>query len=125
MRLTRTMAAPRRRPLVVVIEGTLEVTRSDGEARVSRPGDLLYVADTEGVGHRSCALWPGGFHSVFVALDDDLVTDRLSPLDPNEDGPVLTRCTSEENRSRFSEVPMRYGYGGPSGTITADIPVSG
>lgn len=107
--------APRRR-LVVVTDGALEVTTSDGEARVFRPDDPLEVADTPGAGHRS--------RSVFVALDDARLTDRPTPLDPPEPGPVPTRCISDGARPRFAEAPMAYRFGGPSGKVAREAPVT-
>lgn len=107
--------APRRR-LLVVTDGALEVTTSDGEARVFRPGDPLEVADTPGAGHRS--------RSVFVALDDARLTDRPTPLDPPEPGPVPTRCISDGARPRFAEAPMAYRFGGPSGKVAREAPVT-
>lgn len=81
-----------------------------------RPGDPLEVADTPGAGHRS--------RSVFVALDDARLTDRPTPLDPPEPGPVPTRCISDGARPRFAEAPMAYRFGGPSGKVAREAPVT-
>jgi hypothetical protein len=39
------------RQLMVLVAGTLEVTASDGEVRLFRPGDAVLVEDTVGHGH--------------------------------------------------------------------------
>jgi quercetin dioxygenase-like cupin family protein len=44
--------APRRQ-YIVMLEGSVEIRVSDGEARVFRPGDIVLVEDTEGKGHKS------------------------------------------------------------------------
>lgn len=115
--------APRRR-LVVMMTGALEITTTEGEVRVFRPGDLLEVADTTGSGHRSRSLTPEGFRSAFIALDDDLVIDRLTSLEVPEPGPSFTRCVSDGVRSHFEEGRFDYLFGGPSGRVTEEIPIN-
>jgi hypothetical protein len=39
------------RQLMVLVAGSLEVTASDGEVRLFRPGDAVLVEDTAGQGH--------------------------------------------------------------------------
>ncbi|MEM9013367.1 MAG: hypothetical protein AAGE18_19270 [Pseudomonadota bacterium] len=115
--------APRRR-LVIVMTGALEITTTDGAVRIFRPGDLLEVTDTTGRGHRSRALSAEGFRSAFIALDDDLVTNRLSELPAPAPGPQLTRCYSADGRSHFADERLDYLYGGPSGMVTREIPIT-
>lgn len=122
--------APRRR-LVVVTEGTLEVTASDGEARRFGLGDLLEVSDTEGKGHRSCSADGAPVRSAFIALDDALVHDRLTPLDgapPAEAGAGIDYRHNREDatgRSFTTPAHLPYLYGGPSGVVTPELPLSG
>jgi len=42
-----------RRQLAVVLTGSCTVTVSSGETRTCRPGDVLLVEDTHGLGHSS------------------------------------------------------------------------
>jgi quercetin dioxygenase-like cupin family protein len=46
--------APRRQ-YIVMLEGLVEITVSDGETRTFRPGDILLVEDVSGKGHKSRA----------------------------------------------------------------------
>ena len=55
-----------RRQLIVVVSGTVEVTAT-GETRTFRPGDVLLVEDTTGVGHSSRSA--EGFVGVVVQLE--------------------------------------------------------
>jgi mannose-6-phosphate isomerase-like protein (cupin superfamily) len=41
------------RQLFSILRGTVEVTVSNGERRRFRPGDLVFIDDTEGKGHSS------------------------------------------------------------------------
>lgn len=41
------------RMFVVALEGQVEMTASDGTARVLRPGEMLLLEDTSGKGHRT------------------------------------------------------------------------
>jgi len=54
------------RRLVVMLSGECEVTASD-ETVVGRPGDLLLVEDTTGVGHSSRTA--SGFTALMIVLD--------------------------------------------------------
>jgi hypothetical protein len=60
--------APRRQ-YIIMQEGQVEVTASDGEVRVFNPGDVLLVEDTTGQGHKSRALGDVPRKSIFVTLD--------------------------------------------------------
>lgn len=120
--------APRRR-LVVVTDGALEVTASDGEARLFRRGDLLEVRDISGRGHRSRAV-DGPVRSAFIALDDTLAHDRLTPLDgppPAGAGAGIDYLHNREDasgRSWCSPAHLPFLYGGPSGAVTPELPLS-
>lgn len=122
--------APRRR-LVMVLEGGLEITVSDGESRIFRPGDILEIRDTSGRGHRSRALDGAPFRSAFVALDDDVLLDRRTPLDPTSiptGAPTGIRhprniATSDGGSTTlWQELPYRFG--GPEGLVTEEIPLA-
>ena len=54
------------RRLIVVLSGECEVTAS-GETMIGRPGDLLLVEDTTGVGHSSRT--ETGFEALMIILD--------------------------------------------------------
>ena len=60
--------APRRQ-YIIILEGTVEITVSDGEKRVFSNGDVILVEDTTGKGHKSRC--PDGKlrKSIFVTLD--------------------------------------------------------
>jgi len=60
--------APRRQ-YIIMQEGQVEVTASDGEVRIFNPGDVLLVEDTTGKGHKSRALGNVSRKSIFVTLD--------------------------------------------------------
>ena len=51
---------------VIVLRGTLEVEVSDGERRRFRPGDLLFVADTRGIGHATAAIGEPPLEGLFI-----------------------------------------------------------
>lgn len=55
------------RRLVVVLSGECEVTAS-GETVIGRPGDVLLVEDTTGVGHSSRT--ETGFEALMIILPD-------------------------------------------------------
>ena len=61
--------APRRQ-YILMLDGAVEVTVSDGETRTFRGGDIVLVEDTTGRGHISRS--PNGQprRSVFVTLED-------------------------------------------------------
>ena len=55
------------RPMyVAVLDGRVEFTASDGEARVLGAGEVLLVEDTAGKGHQSRSLEGPAFRAVFV-----------------------------------------------------------
>jgi quercetin dioxygenase-like cupin family protein len=121
--------APRRR-LVVVMEGRLEVTAGNGEARTFGLGDLLEVRDTTGRGHRSRSVDNAPLRSAFIALDDVLVHDRLTPLTapPADAGLSIDYTHNREDaagRSFTTPAHFPFLYGGPSGVVTPEIPLSG
>ena len=57
-----------RRMYVVVLEGRVEFTASDGEARVLGAGEVLLVEDTAGKGHQSRSLDGAAFRAIFVTI---------------------------------------------------------
>lgn len=122
--------APRRR-LVVVLSGALEVTASSGEARRFELGDLLEVRDTTGRGHRSRSVGDAPLRSAFIALDETLVHDRLEPLTsapPAEAGSGVDYTHNREDaegRSFTTPAHLPFLYGGPSGVVTPEIPLTG
>lgn len=60
--------APRRQ-YIVMLEGGVEITASDGESRVFEAGDVLLVEDLEGKGHVSRALRGQRRRTLFIAAD--------------------------------------------------------
>lgn len=61
--------APRRQ-YILMLDGAVEVTVSDGETRTFRGGDIVLVEDTTGRGHISRAPDGQPRRSVFVTLED-------------------------------------------------------
>jgi quercetin dioxygenase-like cupin family protein len=57
-----------RRMYVVVLDGRVQFTASDGEARVLGAGQVLLVEDTAGKGHQSKSLDGPTFRAVFVTI---------------------------------------------------------
>ena len=113
--------APRRR-LVLVTEGAVEITVSNGESRVFRPGDVLSIGDTWGQGHSSRAVG-GAFRSAFITLERDLVVDRRVPMSaPDPDGiDYVHNQETPAGISYFQEKRMPFVYGGAEGKETAEI----
>ena len=60
--------APRRQ-YVVNLDAAVEITASDGEARVIGAGEVILVEDTSGKGHLSKAVGGRIRHSIFVPID--------------------------------------------------------
>ena len=60
--------APRRQ-FSIPLSGMLEVTVSDGETRIVRPGDILLLEDTTGKGHRTRAVDNQPRRGLFIPLD--------------------------------------------------------
>jgi hypothetical protein len=60
--------APRRQ-YVINLEGAVQITASDGEARVLGAGEILLAEDTTGKGHRSRAVGSTPRRCLFVTLD--------------------------------------------------------
>lgn len=113
--------SPRRR-LVLVTEGGLEITVSDGERRVFRPGDVLSIRDTWGRGHCSRALDGRPFRSAFIGLDDERLLDRRQPLPAaTEDGVDYVHNREDaDGRSFFERKCLPYRYGGVEGQETEE-----
>jgi Cupin domain len=51
---------------VIVLRGAIEVEASDGQRRRFQPGDLLFVADTVGVGHATTAVGDPPLEGLFI-----------------------------------------------------------
>ena len=60
--------APRRQ-YIVMLEGGVEITASDGETRAFEPGEVLLVEDVSGKGHISKALRGQRRRTLFIAAD--------------------------------------------------------
>ena len=60
--------APRRQ-YIINLDNGVQITASDGEARVIGAGEVILVEDTTGKGHLSKAVNDQIRHCIFVALD--------------------------------------------------------
>jgi len=60
--------APRRQ-YIINLDAGVEITASDGEARIIGAGEVLLVEDTTGKGHLSKAVDGKLRHCIFVAID--------------------------------------------------------
>jgi hypothetical protein len=60
--------APRRQ-YIINLDNGVQITASDGEARLIGAGEVLLVEDTSGKGHLSKAVNDRLRHCIFVALD--------------------------------------------------------
>lgn len=60
--------APRRQ-YVIILEGQVDITVSDGETKRFGDGDVILVEDTSGKGHYSAAVNGQRRKSIFVTLD--------------------------------------------------------
>jgi hypothetical protein len=60
--------APRRQLVITLSGGVAELTASDGEVRLVKPGDIVLVEDTFGQGHKSKAFDGLPRNSLFIAL---------------------------------------------------------
>jgi quercetin dioxygenase-like cupin family protein len=60
--------APRRQ-YIVILDGAVQITASDGEARVLNMGEMALLEDVAGKGHRSKNVVGRPYHTLFVALD--------------------------------------------------------
>jgi hypothetical protein len=58
-----------RRMYAIVLDGRVQFTASDGEARVLEAGQVLLVEDTTGKGHQSRSLDGPPFRAIFVTID--------------------------------------------------------
>jgi quercetin dioxygenase-like cupin family protein len=59
--------APRRQ-YIVNLEGSVEITTSDGESRIIGPGGIILAEDTTGKGHLSKAVAGGTRRSLVIPL---------------------------------------------------------
>lgn len=62
--------APRRQLVITLSGGIAEITASDGESRLVKPGDIVLVEDTFGKGHQSRAFDGLPRNAVFIGLAD-------------------------------------------------------
>ena len=62
--------APRRQ-YIINLDAGVQITASDGEARVIAAGEVILVEDTTGKGHLSKALSNEIRHCIFVPIEDD------------------------------------------------------
>ena len=60
--------APRRQ-FVIILDGEVDITVSDGETRRFGGGDVMLLEDTSGKGHYSKAVKEQPRKSIFVVLD--------------------------------------------------------
>ena len=56
------------RQYILLLDGEIEIEVSDGERRIFRGGDVIFVEDTEGKGHRTRVTNDRPRRSVFVTL---------------------------------------------------------
>jgi mannose-6-phosphate isomerase-like protein (cupin superfamily) len=71
-RVAQSLAQPHPAPCrqdVIVLEGEVEVTNSDGESRVIGPGEVVLVEDTAGKGRVTKILGQKLHRGIFVPLD--------------------------------------------------------
>lgn len=59
--------APQRQ-IIALLDGTIEITTTDGERRTFSAGELLLVEDTAGRGHKTRQLSAGVRRSLFITL---------------------------------------------------------
>jgi hypothetical protein len=62
--------APRRQLVITLSGGIAELTASDGQSRLVKPGDIVLVEDTFGKGHKSKAFDGLPRNSLFIGLAD-------------------------------------------------------
>jgi quercetin dioxygenase-like cupin family protein len=60
--------APRRQ-YIVILDGSVQITASDGEVRVLNTGEMALLEDVAGKGHLSKNMAGRPYHTLFVALD--------------------------------------------------------
>ena len=60
--------APRRQ-YIINLDGGVQITASDGEARVIGAGEVMLVEDTTGKGHLSKSVGGKMRHSIFVPIE--------------------------------------------------------
>ena len=60
--------APRRQ-YIINLDAAVQITASDGEARVIEAGEVILVEDTTGKGHLSKSVGNKMRHSIFIPID--------------------------------------------------------
>ena len=58
------------RQFIVLLDGAIEIETSDGEKRIFRGGEVLFMEDTTGKGHRTRHVEPTRRRSIFIVLAD-------------------------------------------------------
>ncbi len=58
-----------RRMYVIYLDGRVQTTASDGEARVLGAGEVMLVEDTTGKGHQAKVLDGTAFRAIFVTIN--------------------------------------------------------
>jgi len=61
--------APRRQ-FIANLDAGVKITTSDGESVVIGPGELIFVTDLQGKGHRSSSIEGKSRHSIFISVAD-------------------------------------------------------
>jgi hypothetical protein len=62
--------APRRQ-YIINLDNGVQITASDGEARIIKAGEVVLVEDVTGKGHLSKAINEQVRHCIFVPIDDE------------------------------------------------------
>jgi hypothetical protein len=60
--------APKRQ-YIILLDGEIELEVSDGEKRVFKGGDIIFVEDISGKGHRTKSITDKPRRSIFVTID--------------------------------------------------------
>jgi len=80
--------APRRQ-FIVHLDGGVRITTSDGRQRDILPGQVQFVSDTKGKGHKSESINGEDRYSVFIAVSDDWIIPRTRQLYEGTKGEVF------------------------------------
>jgi hypothetical protein len=118
--------APRRR-LIVMLDGRLEITVSDGAKRQFGVGDLVEVDDSDGQGHISRSADGAPFRTALINLDDKLVHQRMQPISaPTGSGaPYQRTFDGPSGHTSTDRGAWRYVHEGPSGLVTEELSLKG
>jgi len=75
---------------IVNLDADVHITVTDGSTRVLKAGEVFYVEDTSGTGHKSQAVDGKDRHSVFVPCAKDTLLPKLVPA-PTQYGKIDLR----------------------------------